>query len=234
MANKTLFNTSGSIALMGDYTVRGPSREYFLSKQAAQTLRIWAEFFVVVEPAVLIVDEDTDLGVADLDSGAAFDASATYYIYACIPLVGSVPVFMLSKNSTYPTGWTAATSRQIGGFQTDGSGNIDASSVWDLRTVDITVTGVTDAMIPADEISAAKVKFSQYFQRGSGVFAGSSGVTVAITDVGTTDYQVSIMPEAQSDYIGTISVAKAANAFVVKNSGSDQSTAFGWTLSVGY
>jgi len=138
MGNTILFNTAGSIALAVNYELQGPYTGKYLSKEAAKSIRINAEFFVRVDDAVICVDTDTDLGVADLDTGADFDASDTYYIYACHPLSGIDPVFKISKNSTYPAGgWSADTSRKIGGFDTDGSGNVDEATLWDLRTVDI-------------------------------------------------------------------------------------------------
>ena len=62
----------------------------------------------------------------NLDSAGSWD-SATYataanragkdfYIYACVPVSGNIPVFILSANTTYPTGYTASNSRKIGGF----------------------------------------------------------------------------------------------------------------------
>lgn len=72
------------------------------------------------------------------------------YLYACTPTVGIEPVFVLSLNSTVPTGYTAENSRKIGGFHclcadvgtntytwcnTYGlmAGDILRDSVWDLR-----------------------------------------------------------------------------------------------------
>lgn len=43
-------------------------------------------------------------------------AGKDFYIYACIPTVGKTPKLVLSANSTYPTGYTASTSRKLGGF----------------------------------------------------------------------------------------------------------------------
>ena len=235
MGNSILYNTARSIALAVDYVVHGPYDGRFITKEADKTLRINAEVYVRVDDAVFCIEDDVDLTESDLDEGSAFDGSATYYVYACHPVSGSAPAFKISKNATYPTGWTANTSRKIGGFQTDGSGNVDESSIWDLRTVDITISGVTDDMVPAHEISASKVKFSQYFQRGMGTFNGQAGVGIPITDVGTTDYHVTVTPRAQSGFIGEISVeSRAANAFVVKNTGSDKATQFDWILNVGY
>ena len=52
----------------------------------------------------------TDYTVADTRAGKDF------YIYACEPAEGNAPVLKLSANSTIPTGYTADTSRKIGGF----------------------------------------------------------------------------------------------------------------------
>ena len=41
---------------------------------------------------------------------------ADFYVYACIPSVGVEPDFVVSANSTVPLGYTADTSRKIGGF----------------------------------------------------------------------------------------------------------------------
>jgi len=70
------------------------------------------------------------------------------------------------------------------------------------------------------------------FQRGTSTFNGSNGITVSINDIGTTDYQVTILPLSCSGFIGEISVeSKAANSFIVKNSGSDITTQFDWILN---
>lgn len=78
---------------------------------------------------------------------AANRAGKDFYVYACEPSVGHVPVIKLSANSTYPTGYTAANSRKIGGFHClcvavgtisghtltgYAVGNILPQSVWDL------------------------------------------------------------------------------------------------------
>lgn len=43
-------------------------------------------------------------------------AGKDVYIYACEPTLGTEPIFVLSLNSTVPTGYTANNSRKIGGF----------------------------------------------------------------------------------------------------------------------
>ena len=74
-----------------------------------------------------ISDSDTAI---DLSSASSWDSTTTdyttaanrggkdFYIYACQPTgaLNTSPVFKLSANSTVPTGYTATTSRKIGGF----------------------------------------------------------------------------------------------------------------------
>ncbi len=75
-------------------------------------------------------------------------AGKDFYIYACKPSSGYVPILILSANSTYPAGYTANTSRKIGGFHClcadvgtitghplSGfvAGDILPLSVWDLK-----------------------------------------------------------------------------------------------------
>jgi hypothetical protein len=69
--------------------------------------------------------------------------------------------------------------------------------------------------------------------RGSDTFNGSTGTTVDITAhaIGTADYMVVITFQGSSGFIGEVSVeSKAANSFVVKNSGSDVTTGFDWEI----
>ena len=47
---------------------------------------------------------------------AANRAGKDIYIYACAPSLGNEPTFVLSMNSTVPSGYTADNSRKIGGF----------------------------------------------------------------------------------------------------------------------
>ena len=63
----------------------------------------------------------TNLTTANLDTGSGFEMGTDYYIYCCDPTNGSDTVdrdevFTISKNSTYPSGYTADNSRKIGGF----------------------------------------------------------------------------------------------------------------------
>ena len=79
---------------------------------------------------------------------AASRAGLNFYIYACQPASGTVPVFKVSPNSTIPYGYTAGNSRKLGGFHclcvaagtisahpATGylAGDIIPNSVWDLK-----------------------------------------------------------------------------------------------------
>ncbi len=58
----------------------------------------------------------TTLTASNLDSGSAFVAGNDYYVYLCDLGSDNDEVYKISLNSTYPTGFTATTSRKIGGF----------------------------------------------------------------------------------------------------------------------
>jgi len=145
MGNSILFNTARSIALAVNYVLQGPYSDKFLTKEGDATLRINAEFFCRVDDTVFCIESDVDLDGDDLDTGS-FEASETYYVYACHPLDGTLtPQWRISKNATYPAGgWDGDDSRQIGGFDTDVSAHIDEATLYDLRTVDIDGAATSD------------------------------------------------------------------------------------------
>ena len=95
-------------------------------------------------------ETDTILTEADNDgSFSSFTLGENYYIYALQPADGNdpIPEFIISVNSTYPSGYTADNSRKIGGFHygrirdiadayNDSASlsiNILPNSVWDLQ-----------------------------------------------------------------------------------------------------
>lgn len=49
-------------------------------------------------------------------STAANRAGKDFYVYACVPASGSVPTILLSAATTYPSGYSATTSRKVAGF----------------------------------------------------------------------------------------------------------------------
>lgn len=105
---------------------------------------------IVIPPLALRIDRQnlkketsTTLSVSDNDgSFSAWTFGTDYYIYACQSTSGAEPVFVLSINSTYPTGYTATNSRKIGGFHygkirtgslaDNVADGIVPNSVWDL------------------------------------------------------------------------------------------------------
>jgi hypothetical protein len=85
-----------------------------------------------IPPMLVNIDGETYTSASgvtkDLNTSANWD-SATYatasnrngkdfYLYACVPSSGTAPDFVLSANTTYPTGYTADDSRKVGGFHT--------------------------------------------------------------------------------------------------------------------
>lgn len=102
-----------------------------------------------VLPASLELDlADTSAWDSTTYATAANRAGKDFYIYACKPSSGTTPLFILSANSTVPTGYEATTSRKIGGFHClcadvgtisghalSGyvAGDILPRSVWDLN-----------------------------------------------------------------------------------------------------
>lgn len=110
------------------------------------TVTIPAGMQVAINGGLYITNTATTL---NLDSfiTAANRKGKDVYVYACVPSSGTAPTFVLSLNSTVPTGYTAATSRKIGGFHClcvdvgtisghtlSGyiAGDILPASVWDL------------------------------------------------------------------------------------------------------
>jgi len=97
----------------------------------------------------------------DLSSAASWDTTAgtdytvaanragkDFYIYACQPISVTAPTFLLSANSTVPSGYNAENSRKVGGFHClcvaagtiSGhplsdylAGDILPASIWDLK-----------------------------------------------------------------------------------------------------
>jgi len=71
---------------------------------------------LLIGDSFFLIDTATHVdSVADIDTGS-IEAGKDYYVYAC-DNAGTL-VFKTSLASTYPSGFTAATSRKIGGFHT--------------------------------------------------------------------------------------------------------------------
>jgi len=110
------------------------------------SITIPAGMQVAINGALYVTTAATTLALGDFVT-AANRKGKDVYVYACVPSSGTAPTFVLSLNSTVPTGYTAATSRKIGGFHClcadvgtisghtlSGyvAGDILPASVWDL------------------------------------------------------------------------------------------------------
>lgn len=115
----------------------------FLQASALQQLTISPDVLIAMTGGGVFKTTTTILTVANLDTGSAFAFGRDYYVYCCDPGDGvSDEVYKISLNSTYPAGYTAATSRKIGGFHygqvrnsatiADVSIGIVPASVWTL------------------------------------------------------------------------------------------------------
>lgn len=84
-----------------------------------------------------------------------------------------------------------------------------------------------------DGVNSKKLTASELpEQSGQSTFAGQTGRTVSIIPVVAATYHVDITPLAESGFIGEVWIStRTTNAFVVKNSGSDASSAFSWRIS---
>jgi len=77
---------------------------------------------------------------------AANRAGKDFYIYACVPVSGYVPVIILSAATTYPAGYTAANSRKIGCFHCECAdvGTISGHPLTDYLAGDIIPRSIQD------------------------------------------------------------------------------------------
>jgi hypothetical protein len=132
-------------------------------------------------------------------SVAANRAGKDCYIYACQPASGSVPVLILSAAATFPAGYTADSSRKIGGFHCECvnvgtisghaltgylAGDIIPRSCWDLKHRS---SGLQAGMVWAgktdfDESNLAPIWVMVYLASGTGASTTSvNGGTISDT-----------------------------------------------------
>jgi hypothetical protein len=135
---------------------------YRSTRLAAKPVSVAADRCILAMPATLGVTIDGVWRQAaspaniDLSLAASWDdstyataanrAGKDFYVYACVS--GDALVFLCSANATYPTGYSASTSRKIGGFHClclsvgtisghaltgYATGDILPASVWDLK-----------------------------------------------------------------------------------------------------
>mgnify|MGYP000944917772 CR=1 FL=1 len=149
------YQSNGNISASGQTNVVVP----------AMDLDIGGSSYRLGDAATLSINTSTnwdDISVTDYSS-AANRAGKDFYVYACQPESGITPTFLLSPNSTYPSGYTASNSRKIGGFHTlCGSvgtisghsltgyltGSVLPYSVWDLKHRSASGSNIGQVYIP--------------------------------------------------------------------------------------
>lgn len=129
MSNRIIGGSVNSLILMTDRVKSGVSR--MLSWVDAANVKIVAEQYIRIGNHIVILDTDQNLTWANLDTGAE-EIGKDYFVYICLPASGSTPEYKISLASTYPSGYSAATSRKIGGFHNNPDGDILQYSAWDL------------------------------------------------------------------------------------------------------
>lgn len=81
---------------------------------AKRSVTLPANMDVKINDTIYTTTAAKTVSISDFGNVAGGD----FYIYACVPSSGTEPTFVVSQNSTVPTGYTASTSRKIGGFHT--------------------------------------------------------------------------------------------------------------------
>lgn len=110
---RALLNVN-KMAMISD--IVAPSNEY-LYASGANELTLVDNCVIAVGGAGIFRTATTVLTADNLDVGSAFSVGCDYYVYICDPRVDSADEqYVISLNSTYPSGWNASNSRKIGGF----------------------------------------------------------------------------------------------------------------------
>lgn len=111
--SRALLNVS-KMATISDIVT--PTNQY-LYASGANELTLVENCVISVGAAGVFKTGNTVLNAANLDVGSAFTVGCDYYVYICDSRVDAQDEqYVISLNSTYPTGWNASNSRKIGGF----------------------------------------------------------------------------------------------------------------------
>ena len=86
----------------------------YLEIASDNTIRLLANTSIYVGSRIFTISESVVLSASNLDTGS-FTVGKDYYVYCCDNGSGA-PIFKISLNSTFPSGFTALNSRKIGGF----------------------------------------------------------------------------------------------------------------------
>ena len=138
MMNTKAKITTAKLSAMGDIVAQKAQYITAAGSASPDQVTIAAGVIIAVGPSIFETTL-TNLTAANLDTGSGFEKGSDYYIYCCDPSNGSETldqdeIFVISKNSTYPSGYTAENSRKVGGFhygivrRVNASGNPISSS----------------------------------------------------------------------------------------------------------
>jgi hypothetical protein len=105
-----LLNTAKMSAISG---IVSPTKEY-LTVSGDAGLAVLADVIITVGEGVFQT-AGTTLTAANLDVGAGFTLGRDYYVYICDDTTNN-EVYIISLNTTFPSGYNAHNSRKIGGF----------------------------------------------------------------------------------------------------------------------
>ncbi len=93
-----------------------PTSQY-LYASGANEITVIEGCVIAVGGAGIFQTGNTVLNASNLDVGAAFSVGCDYYVYICDSRQDAQDEqYIISLNSTYPSGWNASNSRKIGGF----------------------------------------------------------------------------------------------------------------------
>ena len=93
-----------------------PTSQY-LYASGANELTLVDNCVIAVGGSGIFKTANTLLNASNLDVGSAFAVGSDYYVYICDSRIdGEDEKYIISLNSTYPSGWNASNSRKIGGF----------------------------------------------------------------------------------------------------------------------
>ena len=93
-----------------------PTNQY-LYASGTNELTLIADCVIAVGGAGIFKTGNVVLNASNLDIGSAFSVGKDYYVYICDSRQdGQDERYVISLNSTYPSGWNASDSRKIGGF----------------------------------------------------------------------------------------------------------------------
>ncbi|MFA9375746.1 MAG: SUMF1/EgtB/PvdO family nonheme iron enzyme [Lachnotalea sp.] len=93
-----------------------PSAEYMTATGDTE-VTLASDCVIAIGTTGVFKTDGAVISIANLDTGSSFTLGKDYYVYICDPGSEDLDeVYVISLNSTYPTGYTAANSRKLGGF----------------------------------------------------------------------------------------------------------------------